>query len=292
MMLSVLIPTFNYDCSRLVRDLCGQGECLDGGFELIVADDASDDPGISAALQSLNALPRVRSVRVDSNYGRARIRNYLAELAHGDWLLFVDSDAMVPEVFSLSAYLDAAQGADVVCGGLRHPAVNPNPAASLRYKYERDADQRRSAAVRNQSPYMQLSTFSLMVRRDVFMAVRFDEACIDYGYEDTLFGAELEKRGMRVLHIDNPLIHMGLEDNPVFLNKTEKALQTLKRIEPLMGTHSELLRFVRKIRSCHLLWAVKIGYRLSRGFLRRNLLGKNPSLKLFAFYKLGYYLTL
>ena len=131
-----------------------------------------------------------------------------------------------------------------------------------------------------------------MVRRTVFLNIRFDEQCREYGYEDTLFGAELEKRKLRVCHIDNPLIHVGLEPNDVFLKKTETALHTLKRIESRMQGQSALLQCVGKLRKWHIVWIVKCFYKLFRNYLRRNLLGPHPSLKAFSFYKLGYYLTI
>ncbi len=291
-MLSVLIPTYNQDCSELVEKLTQQGGELEEGFELIVGDDASSDVRVLEALDRLALLPAVRVIHNVSNVGRAKGRNLLAREAVGDVLLFIDSDAMVPPEFSLKRYLDAIREADVVCGGLRHPDVNPCPQATLRFKYEKEADKQRMAETRNLHPCQQISTFSLMVRKDLFLGILFDEQCTDYGYEDTLFGAELEKRGAKVLHIDNPLIHTGLEPNDVFLDKTERALRTLKRLEPLMASHSRLLQTVHKLRRCHIAWLVSAVYRLFRPLLRRNLLGRNPSLKAFAFYKLGYFLTL
>ncbi len=291
-MLSVLIPTYNQDCSELVEKLTQQGGELEEGFELIVGDDASSDIRVREALNRLALLPAVRVIHNVSNVGRAKGRNLLAREAVGDVLLFIDSDAMVPPEFSLKRYLDAIREADVVCGGLRHPDVNPCPQATLRFKYEKEADKQRMAETRNQHPCQQISTFSLMVRKDLFLGILFDEQCTDYGYEDTLFGAELEKRGAKVLHIDNPLIHTGLEPNDVFLDKTERALRTLKRLEPLMARHSRLLQTVHKLRRCHIAWLVSAVFRLLRPLLRRNLLGRNPSLKSFAFYKLGYFLTL
>ena len=44
MQLSILIPTFNCDCSTLVRDLRRKCEAWGGTFEIIVGDDASSNP--------------------------------------------------------------------------------------------------------------------------------------------------------------------------------------------------------------------------------------------------------
>ena len=165
-------------------------------------------------------------------------------------------------------------------------------AWTLRYKYEIKADLKRGADVRNLNPYEQLSTFSLLINKGVFLTIRFDEQCREYGYEDTLLGIELQNRGISLLHIDNPLVHIGIESNEVFLNKTENALRTLKRIQPMMNSHSKLLRTVQRLKQWHLLGVVKCLYAVFKRLLRRNLLSRHPSLKAFAFYKLGFFLFL
>ena len=291
-MLSVLIPTYNYDCRQLVVDLHRQGETLGEPFEIIVADDASTDSDVVAANRSVQSLSHVRWVENKVNAGRACIRNQMADLACGDWLLFVDSDAQVPDDFSLRAYLDAAPDAAVVCGGLRHPATNPCPEATLRYRYERKADRRRAARFRNRSPYLHLSTFNLLVRHDVFLQIRFDADCKEYGYEDALFGVALRERGITIRHIDNPLVHMGLEPNDVFLEKSETALRTLHRLHGRMQGAAHVENVALRLRRLRLdglfLWC----YRCFQRPIRTNLLGRHPSLFLFSCHKLAYYLGL
>lgn len=292
MRLSILIPTYNHDCSQLVKDLAQQCKSLYGGAEIVVCDDASDEKTLRQLFCGLEQIECVRLLRNKNNMGRARTLNILADNARGDYLLIMDADALVPPEFSLEVYLEATKIADVVCGGFRHPDKNPNPLATLRYKYEREADKRRSATIRNRHPYLKMSTFSLLIKREAFMRVRFDENCTEYGYEDTLFGADLERNNVKVIHIDNPLIHVGLEKNSVYLEKTNTALRTLRRMETRMRGHSELLSVVDKLRKWHIVWFVRSVYRCCNKPLLRNLLGVNPSLKLFSFYKLGYYLSL
>lgn len=300
--LSILIPVHDYDASQLVIDFLHISQREGVEAEIIVADDAS-----STDIRTIGLYPEdehITYLRFDTNQGRARIRNLLAEVARAPFLLFVDCDAAIPQTFSLRAYLKPLEPleplkplaldsvASVICGGLRHPDVNPNPAATLRYKYERAADRHRSAAIRSQRPYAQLTFFSLLIRRDLFLDIRLDEACTDYGYEDTLFGVELQRRAVPILHIDNPLIHLGLESNATFLTKTETALHTLQHLAPQLQTGSRLLQTVHRLHRLHLAGPVRILYRLTRPLLRRNLLSRHPLLPLFSFYKLGYYLSL
>lgn len=290
--LSILVPVVDYDCAQLVSDLLRKGDEEGVSLEILLGDDHSQQAATQAMLVALGQLPGVRVLGSGARLGRARNRNRLAEAAKGEWLLFVDCDAAVPEAFSLRAYVDAGSRAPVVCGGLRHPSENPCPEATLRYKYEREADQRRAAVFRSEHPYAQLSTFSLLVKREVFMSIRFDEACQEYGYEDTLFGVELHRHAIPLLHIDNPLLHMGMEPNALFLAKTETSLRTLQRLEPRLVGHSRLLATVGKLRRLHLCGPVRLGWRIFHKQLRSDLLGKHPSLFVFSLYKLGYFLCL
>ena len=308
-MLSILIPVRNYDASTLVESFRSLALSEGVDVEIIVADDAStslqpwldhleaaNSTSTSSVVGSSSA--NIHILRSSTNLGRARNINRLADAAHSEWLLIVDCDAAIPSDFSLRRYLEAAissasvEGHPVVCGGLLHPDVNPCPEATLRYTYERAADLYRSADHRNRAPYAQLSTFSILIRRDIFLNVGFDEECTDYGYEDTLFGAELQRRNIPILHIDNPLLHLGLEPNDIYLSKTETALQTLHRLAPRLENHSHLLAVVGRLSQLHLTTPVRLLYRLLRPLLRRNLLSSHPNLKVFAFYKLGYYLSL
>ena len=56
-MLSVLIPTYNYDCTQLVNDLCTLFDTVDEDVEIIVGDDCSTRVDVSTALRTLNELP-------------------------------------------------------------------------------------------------------------------------------------------------------------------------------------------------------------------------------------------
>ena len=131
-MLSILIPTYNYDCTNLVRDLHRQAECAGIDYEIVVADDASPIKECAERVREINTWPNCRLIELERNLGRARIRNRLADEARFEWLLFMDSDA---EVISDSFIVDYLKhtDADVVCGGLCHADVLPSPEVSLRY---------------------------------------------------------------------------------------------------------------------------------------------------------------
>lgn len=291
-MLSILIPTYDHTCYALVQDLHEQAEQLGIPYEIIVAEDGSRSQVDIIANHKITELSHCQHMVRKTNVGLANTRNELATMAKYDWLIIIDSDAMVEKKDFLSTYYHHIGKAEVVVGGLYHPAENHNPNVTLRYNYEKKADLHRSAAERGRHPYRQLSCFNVMLYKPTFMQILFDKTCREYGYEDVLFGVELEKRGISILHIDNPLMHTGLDTNEVFLHKSETALRTLKRLNGKMERHSLVNQTLERFRRLHLAWAIKGCYHLFRPILRWNLLSQHPSLFLFSIYKLGYYATL
>lgn len=285
--LSILIPVYNFDASALIRDLHAQGMALQTGFELIVADDASTDRDTEALVrEAASGLDHCRYIPLETNAGRSAIRNMLADNAVFDSLLFIDCDAKVCSKSFLADYMKAADRAQVVCGGLRHEDSCPGTGKELRYKYEKRADRYRGASYRTREPYARFTPFSFLIDRECFMRIRFDTGFKGYGYEDVLFGMELERRGVSILHIDNPLIHTGIESSDAYLAKTGTAVGNLLERRDTIGRGSRLLEIYDKVCRLRLKWLVNgVGKTFSKG-IRRNLTGRNPWLWLFSFYKL------
>jgi glycosyltransferase involved in cell wall biosynthesis len=291
-MISILIPTYNFDCTQLVQELHEQAVLLTVPFEIIVADDASTNDEITSKNESINQLSSCTFYRETHNLGRAAIRNRLAERAQYCYLLFIDSDAALMDNQFLQRYISVCLEADVICGGARNIAILPSSDVTLRFRYEQNADLHRSALERSKVPYSRFTTFNFLIRKDIFNAIKFDEKCTEYGYEDALFGLELRKRQVSILHIDNPLIHTGLESNNIYLNKTETALRTLYRLGTEMKSNASVSIAAMSINKWHLAHILSRLFLCFRGLLRKNLLGRNPSLFVFKLYKLGFYLTL
>ena len=295
MTLSILIPAYNCDCSQLVRQLLEQ---LPEEAEVIIGDDCSTDADIIRRLGEVGRLPGCRIYRPDRNLGRAAIRNALAREAKGEWLLFIDADAEVRSQTFIADYLTAAEGstvksqcskAGVVCGGTGNLPRCPRPSAGLRYDYEVAAEKRLTLSRRQKHPYAQFTTFNFLIQRDLFLSIGFDESLKQYGHEDTYFGLELERRGIAVLHIDNKLTHLGLEDASEYLAKTETALRSLASMEAGQRRHVRVSALALRLERWHLLELLRFLFSATKPLLRANLLGRHPSQPLFAFYKLGYY---
>lgn len=293
MLLTIAIPNCNYTCYRLVADLQRQLAASGADYEIIVADDGSKDQVSVIANMKINELEHCRYIRRYENVGRAAIRNFLIEESQGDWILFMDSDAQVANdqyiAQMLQAFVDY-QDYDIISAGLRHPEQCPAPYCSLRYSYERKADLQRGADIRNQQPFAKFTTFNMAFRRKVFEQCRFDEDFHEYGHEDSLLGYQLEKLGTKLIHIDIPLLHMGIESNEVFLRKTEISILSLKKLNQKIEGQGKLEQMAQKLAHWHLRGLLRFSFKIFEKPLRNNLLGNNPNLTIFSIYKLGLYL--
>lgn len=330
-MLSILIPTYNYACAHLVCELQKQCEEVQASlqgfeYEIIVADDGSTDYASVEKNAAIEYLPNCSYEIRDENVGRARIRNWLVNKARYDWVLIIDCDAEVISDDFVLRYWKAAQGATQTNGqcNAQEPAQAKNDAQSasalcfeskpiiigglstpttaaagceLRHRYELAAESIRTLEARRANPAQFFSTFNFLCPRSVLLEIPFDERCTEYGYEDALFGIEAERRGCRIEHIDNPLLHIGINDNASFLANSEAALRTLKHLGSPMTDRARVANAARRftksaLRRATLRPLLIILYKMSKPLVRKNLLSPHPSLKLFAFYKLGYYLSL
>lgn len=290
--LSIVIPTYNRECTTLVRSLQLQTENIDGlHYEVLVADDGSTDSAVKQANRMIRDWDNCRLIELEQNIGRACIRNYLAREAKYPYLLFLDSDVQVVVPDYLSRYL-RCKGDDVVYGGV---CIVPNAelaAHNLRYRYELACEPRHSVERRKVSPYQGFRTSNFLMRRDVLLSHPFDERIRHYGYEDVLFGRTLLAEGIPVKHIDNPVAVDDFESNEAFLNKTDEGLRTLLTLAPEMRDYTNILRCADKLHRWHVVTPLLLYYRIFGGCMRRNLTGTQPSVRLYNLYRLCNYLLL
>ncbi len=285
--ISILIPTFNDNCVALVQALQQQACLLGSDYEIIVADDGSTDNMKLQANRAINELSNCKVIERAENGGRAAIRNFLAQQAHYDWLLFIDSDMVVCREDFLQRYATTSDNDLVVDGGVCIGKVVPG---NLRSLYEKTAEKDHTAEKRQQTPYQHLHTANLFMHRDVISQHPFDERFRHYGYEDVLLGKELEKAAIPIRHIDNPLSFEIYESNEHFLAKTEEGLRTLYEFRNELKGYSNLLEVAERLKP--LAFMIRGMHHRNKGRERRNLLGSNPSLKVFSLYRLGYFMTL
>lgn len=294
--LSILIASHNHDCSRLIADLSAQCTRLktSGGAlcEIIVGDDASDNTQTLQANREACAAYGVKFVEMAQNVGKTNLDNLLADESAGEWLMFIDDDAEVCTDDFVAQCVKDRTLADVVCGLLITPGGGAPEGCELRYRYEHAATANRTVEARNRHPYDNFTTFNPIMSREAFDATGFDPRCTDYGFEDVLFGHEIEKQGLTIAHTNTPLVHTGIDSNASFLDKTERATATLLRLGHPLTDHVGASRMAQRLHRMGLEGLTRLALTPLLPAIRRNLLGRRPNLTLFKIYKLGYYLKL
>lgn len=288
-MLSILIPTYNYDCTAFVRELAMQAEGLHIDYEIIVCDDASPEVSTKERNRAINDLPQCRFVELAQNHGAAYCRNYLMSQAMYDNMLLLDSDLMPCRSDFLARFVQEIDGRSVICGTIkfRLPENKKEVEANLRYVYAAVREEH-AAELRNRSPYSRFAGFGFLLPRCVAEQVRFCEDIVTYGHEDTLYGKMLNEAGIPVRYIDNPVYHDISDDSAHFLSKTEESLANALRHRKKLRGYVRILDVQERVLSMGLQPMVRVLFALFEKPLRRNLLSNHPRLRLFDLYKLGY----
>jgi glycosyltransferase involved in cell wall biosynthesis len=120
MQISVVIPTRD-QCHRLSLVLCGlENQTLSSdAFEIIVVDDGCSDG--TAEMVALRHVPNLRLLPPQTDGGRNVARNRGIAAAKGDWIVFLDGDAL-PAPDLLECYVAAFReyGEDAVLCGMSH----------------------------------------------------------------------------------------------------------------------------------------------------------------------------
>lgn len=286
-MISVCIPNHNWDVRSLVKSLLRSADKAGTQIEVLVGDDGSTE-----FLNENSELLRMDAVHYfhhKENLGRSGNRNFLAAKARFDSLLFLDGDAELPSDKFISKYGKKSAEFDVLCGGTKY-GKRPDESRQLRWEYGKEREQR-IPFVRNRDPYKGFSSFNFLVKSEVFKQLRFDERLTQYGHEDTLFGMALRNKGFSIRHIDAPAIHLGLDTNEVFMDKTRTAIENLVELEkvyPKIADEVGLLKLHNQLEKAGLGIVLGIASGLLANFLGRLLESGMPFLPVFDLYKLLY----
>lgn len=294
-MLSILIPTYNTAVVSLVRHLLAEAERLDLPIEIRCYDDCSH-PDFKQKNKVLLEHPEVVYVELEQNLGRARIRNKLAEEAKYPCLLFLDGDVWPPNDRFLEAYLPYLEQEAVVYGGLCYTSTEPPRDRYLRWRYGQFRESR-SAKERSLHGHLAFKTCNFLILKKDLLAIRFEESLNGYGHEDTLFALQLRQKNIPVVHIDNPVVHLGIDISADFLAKSEEAIVNLHGLlqNPTVANfiaQVKLIRYYHLVNRLYLAAPLRFGFSISRKLIYSQLLSSRPSLVLFDFYKLGLLLSL
>jgi glycosyltransferase involved in cell wall biosynthesis len=226
--LSVLTPFHRHDPSALLARLANAPD----GVEFILIDDGSASAELLAGV--IGAAERVGApVRVivwGRNRGRAAARNRLIEEARGAHVLFLDADMIPDSSRFLSIWLGvlSTQRPLVAFGGLSTKHVKSNSDTALHLNVFARSDCA-PARIRALKPAQSTASANLAVRRDFLAAHPFDARFTGWGFEDTDWAISAAKR-VRILHVDNPATHAGLDDVATLMRKNAEAGPNFARL--------------------------------------------------------------
>ncbi|HIA13072.1 MAG TPA: glycosyltransferase family 2 protein [Flavobacteriales bacterium] len=288
-MTSILIPVYNYDVRTLVAELLRQIRDVEEECEIICFDDASDDKFLNLN-KEIAGLDNVLYTELETNLGRAKIRNRLAAAASGDYLIFIDSDVSILAGDFVRRYIESIGECEVVVGGLAYTPDRPEEQRKLlRWKYGMEREQL-SAKTRSENPYFTFLGSNFLITKQLLMGIKFDETFERrYGYEDILLGLKLKDLGINILHIDNPVQHDGLESAEEYLHKVDESVQNLAMLirEDKLDQGVRLMRTYQILKGFGARKLFSICYRKNKDKWIANLKSDNPNIRNLDMYKLG-----
>lgn len=290
-MLSILIPTYNYNTYPLVKELHVQCSEAKIDFEIICIDDASQE--YQSDNNQIPFLSHCVYTELPKNIGRSSIRNLLASKSSQEWLLFLDCDTFPESSNFISHYRDQIKTATkkAFFGGLLYVKKKPNDDQLLRWVFGNNREAI-SLSKRKKNEYTTTFVSNLLIKKSVFETILFNEEISSYGYEDSFFITTLKHRNIAIQQLENPVFHLNLETSEVFLSKTKIAIETLWSL----SKENSKITMTSKITQLNkTLCILKIDFLASKLFerlklkLEKNLTSKKPSLTAFDLYKIGYF---
>ena len=293
-MISLLVPVYNYDVTSLINCLHAAIEDSQIFTEIIIGADGCD-PVYTDQIKSLGKLPKVKNYISKDNLGRAAIRNRLADQSSGSHLLYIDADALISGNAKqyFEKWANHINAAPVICGGTAYrdkPPADPDKYLRWHYGYFRE---QRTLKQRNRNPYASFTGFNFMIEKELMAKIRFNEELKKYGHEDTLLGYQLKKAGIKFLHIDNPLIHDGIESNREFIRKTREGVYNLNTLYDMVTDKKEfagtvrLLKMFRKLKVIGIARLLALLYKKRKRRIEIIVRSGTCSLYLFSLYKLS-----
>ena len=288
-MISVLIPTFNTDVSPLVDFLLGQNDFSSFKMEIIIWDDASN---IASFCQWENE--NISFFKSPVNMGRSITRELLAEKAKYPYLLFLDADVFPVSTLFLAKYLEHASEDSILVGGIKYESKKPESKRYFRWFYGK-AREEISVENRLKNPYDHFMTGNFLVPKSIFLQFPLHDVITCYGHEDTLLGYKFQQAGIPIKHIDNPVFHLGLEENEVFFAKSKEAVSSLLRLKQLGFTiPSKLINGYNLLERMNLVTFCSVFYPLFESRFIKNYIfsGNIFSLFFFDLSRLLYFCTL
>jgi glycosyltransferase involved in cell wall biosynthesis len=235
--LSIASPYFRDDptawLTALISDPCAHD------VEIVLVDDGTGDIGLDTKVRAaIDAWPGPATlVRFHTNQGRSSARNRAIQAARGSYILFIDADMLPGDAQFLTRYFDAIKkrSSAIIFGGFTAGHTNIDHDTLLNHALASKGDCKPASDRAVRGP-IAVASNNLLVRRDVFGRIPFDDGFKGWGWEDTEWAMRAVFAGYGLTHIDNPAVHVGLDSTNAMLRKYKEAGVNLRR---LLDSHPE-----------------------------------------------------
>lgn len=194
--ISIIIPAKNEGKNiRRCLDIVMAQECS-RIFEVIVIDSGSQDDTPARVKENKNI--RLIEIRPDE-FGHGKTRNFGAKMAQGNFLVFLNADAIPQDRHWLSALIDEFAGDDKIAGVYsRHVPKNGCHLYMARDLEKSMPAKRMEKALADRHDYFLFSTVSAAIRKDIWSAYPFlDEILIA---EDQDWAARVLQGGYKLVY--------------------------------------------------------------------------------------------
>ncbi|MDO9262156.1 MAG: glycosyltransferase family A protein [Flavobacteriaceae bacterium] len=292
-MLSILLPSYNYNLFPLVKELHQQLINENIPFEIVCMDDASELTFVENNL--LVNLEHVSFHILEKNIGRSAIRNKLAEKATYNWLLFLDADVFPKDSNFIKNYiaviLNNTQNKTVYCGGIIYNTEIESENIYLRWNVGRNGEQC-LIEERIKNPFRKFFSANFLIQKESFKEIKFNQYLNTYGYEDVIFASDLKINNFLIVHFQNYVYHLGIEFNADYLNKTKIAIESLLKYYQkgiLNKENVKLLIYYERIHKLKAVFLFSFIYKVIGKSVENYLTKGKSKIVVFNFYKIIYF---
>jgi len=247
-MISVIVPVYNVE--PYLR------ECLDSilaqtfrDLEVILVDDGSTD-GSGRICDEYQRKDNRIVVFHAENHGLSAARNLGIDNAHGEWLMFVDSDDWVKPEFCMLPYQTAIEHkADMVIFGIMR--VHRDLTESL-IDLELNGEVTQEQAV----SYGRNAAWNKLYRRELFDGIRYPARRL---YEDALTTYKTIYQAKKIIFLNIPLYYYRSRDGSIVKNQDvhDAYRAILEKSDGLHNSGHE--RDLRELLRCSLHYLEKTG---------------------------------
>lgn len=291
-MLSVLIPCYNYDASAILNSLYKQLKPLNFNYEILICDDHSPDESLKTINNKTAEQTNATYIQNQTNLGRTATRQKLAKQAKYERLLFMDVDVLPVKDNFIEKFNIGNTEYQVVFGGITYINEKPEKKEILRWTYGKSREAK-TIQDRLMHPYLSIISQCFLINKDLFLKAN---SFLDNRYGvDVIFCYNLQTLGASVKHIDNPIIHLGLENNSAFIEKTLKGLKALLEFENknlLPTNYKKIQKAYINLSQTGLIFLFMFFMKMIKPLVLKNLRGTKPSLLLFDLFRLHYFAKL